>query len=81
MAEVSCGACGHAAQLGAPSDTWRCNCAAGISSDPACRCDALNEASGNEYNPPDRGGEIAALEAQLVALRGGVAPEGEVGHG
>ena len=78
---VTCGACGHDADVAAPSDVWRCNCAAGVSSDPDCGCDALNESPGVEDNPPDRAGEIAALEAKLLELRGGVAPEGQVDHG
>jgi hypothetical protein len=71
MARVTCGECGHRADVVAESKVWRCNCAAGVTSDPECRCAAVNEVEGDvEPNPPDRGGEIAALEAQLAELRG-----------
>ncbi len=70
MARVTCGECGHRADIAAESKVWRCNCAAGVSADPECRCDAQNEVEGDvEVNLPDRGGEIAALEAQLAQLR------------
>jgi hypothetical protein len=41
---------------------------------------ARNEAPGTEDNPPDRSGDIAALEAQLQQLRGAARPEGAATH-
>lgn len=81
MATVTCKECEHDAEVSAPSDAWRCNCAAGVGPGD-CGCDALNESDGPvEDNPPDRSGEVAELEARLAVLRGGVAPEGEVRGG
>lgn len=72
--QVTCAECGHAAELQAPADVWKCNCAA---QDGGCGCDVLNEEFGTEDNPRDDRGEIAGLEARLLQLRGGVAPEGD----
>lgn len=74
MPDVTCGGCGHAAELVAPADVWKCNCAA---QDSRCNCDELNEAFGSEDNPPDKAGEIADLEARLLELRGNSEPKGE----
>ena len=73
MPEVTCGGCGHPAEISAPADVWKCSCAA---QDSRCNCDELNEAFGSEDNPPDKGGEIADLEARLQQLRGHAAAEG-----
>jgi hypothetical protein len=77
---VTCGSCAHRAEIAAASDVWVCNCHAGQSSDPECTCSARNEAPGTEDNPPDRSGDIAALEAQLLQLRGAARPEGAATH-
>lgn len=82
MKTVTCVTCGHAAEVQAPSDAWRCNCSAGVSTDPGCVCDALNEARGTESNPPETDtGEVAELEARLAVLRGTAAPEGSATDG
>lgn len=69
MHSVTCGDCGQTAEIGAPADVWKCP-----------HCGELNEAYGTEDNTvpqdsPDQ--EIAALEARLLQLRGGVAPKGD----
>lgn len=77
--KVTCGACSHSAQISNASDAWKCNCAAGVGPDGSCLCDATNEASGTESNPPDAAtAEIQDLEARLVELRGATTPTGEV---
>lgn len=73
MADVTCGECGHMAQIASPSDVWKCNCAV---SESDCECDAVNHAPRTEDNAPDVTGEIAELEARLLELRGDVTPEG-----
>ncbi|OJY47605.1 hypothetical protein [Pseudonocardia sp. 73-21] len=79
--QVTCRHCGHDAEIARPSDAWKCNCAAGVSSDPDCVCDALNEAPGTEDNPGEGADELAQLEARLAELKGAVAPEGGEQHG
>jgi hypothetical protein len=50
---------------------WKCNCAAGTSSDPDCVCEAVNYADGaQEDNPPSNEGEVTALKARLAELEG-----------
>lgn len=81
MATVTCSECGHDAEISAPSDVWRCNCAAGVGPED-CGCAAVNEADVPvEHNPPDRSAEVAALEVRLAVLRGQAAAEGEVRGG
>lgn len=68
MPAVTCGDCRQDAEISAPSDVWKCP-----------QCGELNEAFGTEDNSvpeatPDQ--EIVALEARILELRGGVAPEG-----
>jgi len=68
MPAVTCGDCRKDAEISAPSDVWKCP-----------NCGELNAQFGTEDNTapqdsPDQ--EIAALEARLLELRGGVAPEG-----
>lgn len=68
MLDVTCGDCRKNAEISAPSDVWKCP-----------HCGELNAEFGTEDNTvpetaPDQ--EIAALEARILELRGGVAPEG-----
>jgi hypothetical protein len=78
--KVTCEACGHPAEISAPSDVWKCNCWAGVGPDD-CDCDASNEAPGTEDLTSDTTetaeSEIARLESRLITLRGGITPEGE----
>lgn len=77
--KLDCGECSHSAEISSPSDSWKCNCWAGTSSDPGCGCDAMNFGQGIEDNPPDTArSEINQLTARLVELQGGVEPTGVV---
>ena len=78
--QVTCEACGHPAELSAPSDVWKCNCWSGVGPD-GCGCDWSNEQPGTEDLSVDTTetaeSEIQRLEARLVHLRGGITPKGE----
>jgi hypothetical protein len=77
MFKVTCAACRHNADVQAPSDAWKCNCAAGIGPD-GCECAELNEAPGTEDNTVDQSAqEVASLEARLLELRGDAALNGD----
>jgi hypothetical protein len=68
---VTCSECGHRGTIEQASDVWKCNCAAGTSSDPDCVCEAVNYADGaQEDNPPSNEGEVTALKARLAELEG-----------
>lgn len=69
MPDVTCGDCRKDSEISAPADVWKCP-----------QCGELNEAFGTEDNSNDQDQtdqEVAALEARLLELRGGVAPKGD----
>lgn len=69
MPKVTCGDCRKHSEIGAPADVWKCP-----------DCGELNAADGAEDNSNTQDladQEAASLEARLLELRGGVAPNGD----